>query len=96
MKKTKICILIFCLILIGSIAVSYLNAKVKADRVAKSFPGQLSSMSAQLAISGNTDLTPCWVFRTEYSDLTTGATFDVYISLLGNVLKIPPYSKAPE
>jgi len=93
MKKFLIGILILCFICSGSVVASYLIAKEKADMVAKSFPGNLSPMSAQLALFGAPELTPCWVFRAEYYDLMTGATFDVYISLLGKVTKVPPYSK---
>ena len=95
MKKIMIGILSLCVICFGSIAASYLIAKNKADMVAQSFLGNLSPMSAQLALFGGPELTPCWIFRAEYYDLMTGATFDVYVSLLGKVLKVPPHSKAP-
>lgn len=76
--------------------ISYTISKEQAEKVAQSFPGKLSPMTARLALYGVPELTPCWVFRAEYEGEMTGATFDVYLSLLGRVLKIPPKSKMPE
>ena len=33
---------------------------------------------------------PCWLFSGTYLDALTGATFDVYVSLLGKVFKTTP------
>ena len=96
MKKIFIGIITVVIILIGSFSLSYINAKEKANLVAKTFTGNLSPFTTQLFIlGGNTNLPPCWIFRAEYYDLITGATFDVYVSIFGKVLKVPPKSKAP-
>jgi hypothetical protein len=92
-KLTAGCLII--LLIAGSSFFSYAISKGRAQKVAESFPGSLSSMRTHLALYGVPELTPCWVFSAEYEDVLTGATFDVYVSLLGKVLKIPPKSKAP-
>jgi hypothetical protein len=75
---------------------SYIVAKRKALKVAASFKGNLSPFNSQLVLFGPPEITPSWAFRAEYSDLMTGSTFDVYVSLLGEVIKIPPKSEFPK
>jgi len=96
MKKIAVAIVIVLLIIAAGGFSSYLEAKKQAKKVVQSFPGQLSPLSTQLVLFGSPNNFPCWVFRAEYSDLMTGATFDVYVSLWGNVFKIPPLSDMPE
>jgi len=95
MKKLTVACCLLILIVAGGCFYSYAISKERAQKVAESFPGFLSPMKTQLALYGDPELTPCWVFRAEYEDVLTGATFDVYVSLFGKVLKIPPQSKAP-
>jgi hypothetical protein len=96
MKRLIIGIFLLFIISTMGLFASYITAREQAEKVAQSFPGSLSPLRTQLALFGAPELTPCWVFRAEYADAMTGATFDVYVSLLGSVLKIPPKSKMPE
>jgi hypothetical protein len=82
-------------LLAGACFLSYSSSKKVAQEVADSFPGELSPLKANIVLFGSSDLTPCWVFTAEYEDQLTGATFDVYVSLLGKPLKIPPKTKMP-
>ena len=94
MKKViVVCLLIFSIA--GGCFISYAISKGRAQQVAKSFPGALSPLNVHLVLFGDPELTPCWVFTAEYDNVYTGATFDVYVSFFGRVLKIPPKSKAP-
>ena len=68
---------------------SYLVAKNSANNVALAYEGSLSPLKGQLVLFGDDPLTPCWVFRAEYGNVITGATFDVYVSFFGKVLKKP-------
>jgi len=94
MKKLTVgCLLI--LSIAGGSFISYAISKGRAEQVAESFPGTLSPLNTHLVLYGDPELTPCWVFSAEYDNAYTGATFDVYVSFFGKVLKIPPKSKAP-
>lgn len=96
MKKIIIGILIIFITFTGGVFASYTIAKKQAKLVAQSFPGNLSPLNTQLYLYGDPDLKPCWIFRAEYVDVMTGATFDVSVSFSGSVLEIPPMSKMPE
>ena len=95
MKKLIVCILLLFVIIAGGFLASYFVAEEKAAQVANSFPGSLGSIETQFALHGLPKLTPCWVMRSEYANQMTGATFDVYVSFWGKVLKVPPMSKMP-
>lgn len=94
--KIIIAICLTILLLFGAGFFSYTKSKEQAKKVAQSFAGPLSPMKTQFILYIDHELTPCWVFRAEYEDVITGATFDVYVSLLGKVIEIPPKSKMPE
>jgi len=96
MKKIFIVIIIVSIIVGGGLFASYSVAIRQAKKVEQSFSGNLSPLGTRLIPFGIPGITPCWVVRSEYSDLYTGATFDVYVSLFGKVLRVPPQSKAPE
>jgi hypothetical protein len=93
MRKLVAIILLLLITLAAATYASYSIAERQAEKVAQSYPGPLSPLKAQLALYGIPGPTPCWVFRAEYSDAITGAMFEVYVSLLGNIIKIPPRSK---
>ena len=96
MKKAFITIIIILLIISGGLFFSYSIAIKSAKKVEQSFKGNLSPLGTRFIPYGIPEITPCWVVRSEYSDLYTGATFDVYVSLSGKVLRVPPQSKIPE
>lgn len=89
MKRTIIYCILFVAIVFSTGLSSFLVAKNRADNVAIAFEGSLSPLKGQLVIFGDDPLFPCWVFRGEYSNVMTGATFDVYVSFFGKVLKKP-------
>jgi hypothetical protein len=94
MKKLTVCCFLILLIAGGSF-ISYAISKGRAQQVAESFSGPLSPLNTHLVLFGDPELTPCWVFIAEYENVITGATFDVYVSFFGKVLKIPPKSRVP-
>jgi len=96
MKKILGIFLLIFLILACGLGASYKIAKGKAKKVVETFPGQLSPLNAQLALFNSSSFPPCWIFRAEYENLMTGATFDVYVSLSGRIIMIPPKAKYPE
>ncbi len=87
------CIIRYSLSLIIVISIagfsSYFIAKSRAIDIATTFDGSLSPLRGDLALFGEESLAPCWIFKAEYSNAMTGATFDVYISFWGKVLKQP-------
>ena len=89
MKRTIVYCILFVAIVFSTGLSSYLVAKNRAYNVAIAFEGSLSPLKGQLVIFGGDPLAPCWVFRGEYSNVMTGATFDVYVSFFGEVLKKP-------
>lgn len=97
MKKLLSVILLLTFLVIGGIFTSYSIAMKQAEKVANTYPGRLSKFSTNLILFGTPNpKPPFWYCRAEYSDAITGATFDVYVSLTGKVIKIPPHSKMPQ
>ena len=85
MKKSIICanfIIIFVLLAFSS----YLKSKEQAEMIAQECPLAVSPMRGQLILFMNGDFKPCWMFRGEYKEQITGATFDVYVSIFTKVL----------
>jgi hypothetical protein len=91
--KNKIAIYIIILLFVGAGLFSYAKSKGQANRAARSFTGQLSPMKTQLALYGDPEVAPCWIFRAEYKGPNSDGTFYVYVSLLGKVKKISSKSK---
>ncbi len=71
---------------VGVFFTSYSCAKGKAEVVAQSCYYSISPLKAHLALFGNSELTPCWLFSAEYDQkgILSGSTFDVYVSFTGN------------
>ena len=86
-------VIIYCVLLVAIVftagSISYFKAKTQADNVALAYQGPLSPLKGHLVIFGDYPLFPCWVFTGEYSNMMTGATFDVYVSFWGEVLQKP-------
>lgn len=89
MKKIVIYSLTFIIIVLLGLGLSFWSAKKNADDIRMKFDGEVSNLKGRLVLFQGDDFSPCWVFRGEYIHMITGATFDVYVSLLGNVLKEP-------
>lgn len=69
-------------------------SRKNAEQIADSFKGNISPLRAQFVLVKDDKIcVPYWIFRGEYEDLITGASFDVEISLFGKVLKKPPSAK---
>ena len=81
-----------CLILVIVVAgvfLSYSVSKEQAEEVAQRHQGSVSPLKGQLVLFIGDDFSPCWVFRGEYEDALTGATFDVYVSVFGRIIRAP-------
>ncbi|MCP4396204.1 MAG: hypothetical protein GY801_02685 [bacterium] len=86
LRKILVCCSVI-LIVMGGGWLSYSVSKKHAGDFARSYyKGELSPLHGQIILFIDGDLKPCWLFRWEYDDAWTGATFDVYISLFGTVL----------
>ena len=70
---------------------SYSVSKGRAERIAQASKMPISPLKGGLIVLVDDEFLPCWVFRGEYENAMTGATFDVYVSLFGRVLKGPPH-----
>jgi hypothetical protein len=68
---------------------SFLISQNTAEKIRKNLNNEVSHLKGQLVLFQNDSFNPCWVFRGEYALVMTGATFDVYVSLTGDVLKVP-------
>ena len=86
MKRIVIWLVLQSVFVLCLALASFLIAKKSADRVAFEFEVALSPLESRLILFGDDPWTPCWVFRWEYTNLITGATFDVYVSFTGKVL----------
>lgn len=84
---TVCCVIVF--VMAGGISLSYSVSKRRAQAIAEFSKGPISPLKGQLVLFIGDDFVPCWIFRGEYNDVMTGATFDVFVSLFGNVLIIP-------
>ena len=72
---------------------SFMDAQNKAKKIENSFEGNLSPLRGSLILFKNGRLRPSWLFSAEYSDLMTGARFDINISIFGKVIRQPPKNK---
>jgi hypothetical protein len=90
MKKIILYSILFFAVVLAGLGTSYLIAKRSAEKIRESYAGEVSQLKGHLIIfHANKLVAPYWVFRGEYANLMTGATFDVYVSLLGNVQTVP-------
>lgn len=96
MKKLITYFTIFTLIILACSFGSFWFSKNKAEAIRNNFGNEVSEFKWQLILFQNASFSPCWVFRGEYADVITGATFDVYTSLAGKVLKAPKNSSKPQ
>ena len=89
MKKLIIGFITLLLISLG-VFLSYSVSKERAERIAHESKIPISPLKGKLIVFIDNEFLPCWVFRGEHENAMTGATFDVYVSLFGRVLKGPP------
>ncbi len=93
MKKAISWILAISLLFIVFTSASFINAQNKAEKIKTTFEGNLSELKGRLILFENKKLSPSWYFSAEYADFITGATFDIEISILGDVIRQPPKTK---
>ena len=70
-----------------------MNAQVKANKIRDTFVGNLSELKGSLVLFESEKFRPYWGFNAEYTDIMTGATFDIDISIFGKVIRQPPKTK---
>jgi uncharacterized protein YpmB len=89
MKKTIIYSIIILIIVLSLFGASFFISQQAAEKVKENYTGEVSKLKGQLILFKGEKFSPCWVFKGEYANQMTGATFDVYVSLLGTVKKGP-------
>ncbi len=89
MKKVTFCFLILLLIIITGAFCSYSVSKKRAQVIAQNSHLPLSPLKGHLILFVGDEFRPCWIFMGEHKYLLTGGTFDVYVSLFGNVIETP-------
>lgn len=90
MKKIILCGILFFAVVLAGLESSFLVAKRSAEKIGESNAGEVSQLKGHLIIfHDNKFVAPYWLFKGEYANLMTGATFDVSVSLLGNVQTVP-------
>jgi hypothetical protein len=89
MKKIILYSIISFTVILAGLGSSFLIAKRSAEKVRESYAGEVSQLKCHLIIFHDGEFAPYWLFIGEYANLMTGATFDVYVSLLGNVQTVP-------
>ena len=89
MKKLLVPLVVMITAIIIGGSSSFYISKNNASEIASKSDASLTPLDGQLILFQNDKFSPCWVFRWEYSDKMTGATFDVYTTLMGNVFKSP-------
>jgi hypothetical protein len=92
-KKGLFVLVTLTIVLAALLLISYVVAKTKAHKVAAQFAGDLSPLKGRLVLFVDGNFVPLWIFRAEYEQALTGATFDVYVSLCGTELQPPGHSK---
>ncbi len=85
MKRIAYCIGLVVIIIIAGIYYSYSIAKTIAEKNVQNYHGAISPLKSQFVLFIDNELNPCWVFRSEYNDALTGATYDVYVTLFGSL-----------
>lgn len=91
MKKMVISIILFIFTFVGIGFISYSISKERANAFLEkqTYKEQISPLRGQLVVFVNGKFNPCWIFRGEFKDAITGATFDVYVSLSGELCTMP-------
>lgn len=89
MKKVILCFFILFAIVAGGSLLSYSASKSRAEIIAQNFRVPISPLEGHLVLFIDNEFSPCWIFIGEFESAITGATFDVYVSLFGKVLKVP-------
>jgi len=98
MKKIILYSILFFAVVLAGLGSSFLIAKSRAEKVKESYiyagkvsPGEVSQLKGYLMLFDNDKFAPCWLFTGEYVkvNVLTGAKFDVFVSLLGNVQRVP-------
>lgn len=89
MKRIIYSSIIVVLIMVIGVFSSYLISKEHAKAIAKNSHLPLTPMKGHLILFIDGEFNPCWVFVSEHQTTLTGGTFDVYVSLFGNVIDIP-------
>ena len=85
MKRIILYSILFLAIVSAGLGLSFLLAKRSAEKIRESYRDEVSQLKSYLVIFHDNKFAPYWLFKGEYANLMTGATFDVYVSLLGNV-----------
>ncbi len=68
--------------------VSFYFAKNNAKNLVE-YKTNLSPLKGTLVLFINGKFRPCWLFKAEHNSLLTGGTFDIYVSLIGEIIKKP-------
>ena len=89
MKKVILYFLILLLVVIIGMFCSYSVSKRRAEVVARNSHLPLSPLKGRLILFVGSEFHPCWIFMAEHQHLLTGGTFDIYVSLFGNVVNTP-------
>ncbi len=84
MKIIKLAILMLLIVIILSFS-SFFYSKSVASKAANLYGEKLSFVASNLVLFGGDPYAPSWVYRWEYNNIMTGATFDVYVSFFGNI-----------
>jgi hypothetical protein len=93
MKKAIIAVSLAALIIVLGAILSYSVSKVHANRIVRESKMPVSPLKGRLIVFIDDEFLPCWLFRGEFENAMTGATFDVHVSLFGRVLKSPPHTE---
>lgn len=94
MNRIVFCLILFFIVIAG-IFISYSISKTRTENIMLNYHMPISSLKSQLVIFMGDEFSPCWIFRGEYENAITGATFDVYVSLFGNVISFPESRMGP-
>ena len=91
MKKITLCIIIFFAVVLAGLGSSFVISKRSAEEVKamKSYAAEIGPLKGHLILLTGDKFAPCWRFSGEFVNLMTGSTFNVYVSLLGNVQTLP-------
>ncbi len=92
MKKIVKYAIIFFIIICCTGSISYYLARKNAKSIVKGNTN-LSSLRGNLVLYIDNKLKPCWLFKAEHNFILTGGTFDIYVSFMGKIIKIPNGNK---
>jgi len=93
MRKVLLFGFLVVTIIIGSVLLSYYMAKDTAIDIAESSREQITPLKGGLVLYVSKDFSPRWVFRGEFIGVLTGSTYDIHMSLLGDVISYPQRPK---